>query len=65
MDILFTLALVVAAYYGYRWYNGLQEQVRGPQAPGLDEDDEEVIVIRRAPRDAAEDDYTDYEEIKE
>lgn len=54
MDLLLTLGLIYLAYRGYRWYNGLQQQVRsGDRDPN-----------RVNPRDKREDDYIDYEEVE-
>ena len=36
MDLLVTLVLIYLAYRGYRWYNGLQQQVNAGQSSAND-----------------------------
>lgn len=53
MDLLLTLGLIYLAYRGYRWYDGMQQQVQSG-----DNDPDRV-----SPQEGREDDYIDYEEV--
>ena len=53
MDLLFSLVVIYLAYRGYRWYNGLQQQVQSGQGQVND-------PIQKG----AEEDYIDYEEVE-
>lgn len=33
MDFLWTIALLLCAYFGYRWYTGLQAEAREKRQP--------------------------------
>ncbi len=61
MDLIWTIVLVYLAYRGYQWYNGLQAQVKGgDRPPQVDADFEPPH-----PHPGDEDDYIEYEEVKE
>ena len=63
MDLIWTLVVVYLAYRGYKWYQTLQSQVKGADRPPRMDLDEEVPAAH--PRPGDEDDYIEYEELKE
>ena len=65
MDLIWTIGLLVVGYFGYNWYTGLQQQVRGgepddrvtgPEAPPK--------ANNGTPPSADDTDYIDYEELE-
>ncbi|OAV43278.1 hypothetical protein [Lewinella sp. 4G2] len=64
MDFLFTALFIYLAYRGYTWYQNVQAQVKGaPRPPEVDVNTD--FHDPRQPQPGDEDDYIDYEEIKD
>ena len=65
MDFIITIALIYFAYRGYQWYTNVQRQARmngGGQPPEVDASEFDRPTGTQA---GDENDYIDYEEVKE
>lgn len=66
MDLIWTIGILVAGYFGYNWYTGLQQQVREGRKPDDQVDGpEEDSTKGDAPTTSNDTDYIDYEELDE